>query len=113
MTYGNRTVHQTMLNTAAMVISRSRYPEGVNIVLLAKLSDDDCYQKTVAPDIASDNRTMRVVIVIQPLTEDPLVSTGLVFAFYLGTCESHSTYTSPVVLVKKRFLFMELKISFV
>ena len=88
MTYGDRTVHQTMLNTTAMVISRSRYPSGVNIVLLAKLSDDDCYRKTSPPTNMSDNRTMRVEIVIQPLTEDPLFSTGVIVAFYLGTCES-------------------------
>ena len=104
MTYGQRTVHQTMLNTTAMVISRSRYPDGVNIVLLAKLSDDDCYQKTLPPVIESDNRTMRVVIVIQPLTEDPLVSTSLVFAFYLGTCESHSLHTDLVGKITLIFL---------
>ena len=101
MTYGHGTVHQTMLNTSAMVISRRRYPHGVNIVLLAKLSEDDCYQKTLPPNITSDNRTMSVVIVVHPLTEDPLVSTGLVFTFYLGTCESHLLLTSAVVLVKE------------
>ena len=42
MIYGNRTVHQTMLNTTAIVFKRATFPQGVNIVLLAKSADNDC-----------------------------------------------------------------------
>ena len=76
-----------------MVISRRRYPVGVNIVLLARLSDHSCYLKTPrCSDAKTTNRNMSVEIVIEPLTEDPLLSTGIVIAFYLGTCESPSAY---------------------
>ena len=106
MTYGVGTLHQTMLNTTAMVISRSRYPDGVNIVLLAELSEEDCYRKTNRSEdcsLPANNKTMKVEIVIQSLTEDPLVSTGLVCAFYLGTCESPSSVSLPSGLFKRSY----------
>ena len=87
MIYGNRTVHQTMLNTTAIVFKRATFPKGVNIVLLAKSADNDCYLKTSVPSSLPKNRTMKVEIVIKEMTEDPLLSTGIVIAGYVATCE--------------------------
>ena len=87
MKYGNRTIHQSMLNTAAMVIDRSRYPQGVNIVILAQPSDEGCYLKTVPPGGVPRNRSMVVEIIIKEQTEDPLLSTVLVISAYVATCE--------------------------
>ena len=88
MTFGDRTVHQTMLNTTAIVISRARYPKGVNIVLLAKQQQDDkdCYLKTSAPGNVSAERSMKVEVAIKEMTEDPLISTGIVVGFYVAIC---------------------------
>eukprot|EP00092_Neocalanus_flemingeri_P010561 GFUD01011377.1.p1 GENE.GFUD01011377.1~~GFUD01011377.1.p1 ORF type:complete len:900 (-),score=228.82 GFUD01011377.1:79-2778(-) len=82
MRYGGSTVFQTMLKVTAIVILKKDYPKGVNIVILAKSSDSDCYLKTESHGVPLD-RSMEVTISIEYLSEDPVLSTCAVLLFYL------------------------------
>ena len=82
MRYGDSTVFQTMLRVAAIVIDKKTYPNGVNIVLLAKSSDSGCYLKTMPNDKSSD-RSMAVTVSVERMTEDPALSTLIVLMTYI------------------------------
>ena len=82
MRYGDSTVFQTMLRVAAIVIDKKTYPNGVNIVLLAKSSDSGCYLKTMPNDKSSD-RSMAVTVSVERMTEDPALSTLIVLTTYI------------------------------
>ena len=81
MRYGDNTVFQTMLSVTAIVIEKKTYPKGVNIVLLSKSSDSGCYLKT-KPNDKYFNRSMKITVSVEELTEDPVSSTFIVLAVY-------------------------------
>ena len=82
MRYGNNTVFQTMLSVTAIVIERKTYPKGINIVMLSKSSNSECYLKT-QPNDNNSNRSMNVAVSVEKLEEDPVTSTLIVVVTYI------------------------------
>ena len=74
MMYGNQTVFQTMLNLSAITIKKDDYPEGICVVLLSKISDDDCF--TGESKCSNPNKTFHVsnycTLFISPKKESKL-----------------------------------------
>merc|ERR550517_1694455 len=97
MRSGSDTQFQTFLGTAALVIDRSRYPDGIHLVLLVQEKDKGCYQKQEAPEIRDSNRAMNVTIKVQKLEASKMESTVAILVFYLviavvAGCLSHFTF---------------------
>jgi hypothetical protein len=82
MRYGDKTVFQTMLKVTAIVIEKKIYPKGINIVLLSKSSDSDCYMKS-DPTGKHSNQSMEVTVSIERMVEDPVSSTWIVLTIYI------------------------------
>ena len=78
----NGTQYQTFLGTAALVLQKSRFHDGVHVVLLVMEEDESCYLKT-RPELNVPGREMRVNVAIEKLTASREMATGLVLAFYL------------------------------
>ena len=97
MRSGSDTQFQTFLGTAALVIDRSRYPDGIHLVLLVQEKDKGCYQKEEAPEFRDSNRAMNVTIKVQKLEASKMESTVAILVFYLviavvAGCLSHFTF---------------------
>merc|ERR1719500_60345 len=85
MRSGNGTQFQTFLSTAALVIERSRYPEGIHVVLLVQEKDKGCYKKNDSPHIGfRGRRTMNITVEVQKLEASKMESTIAILVFYFA-----------------------------
>ena len=86
MRSGNGTQFQTFLGTAALVIERSRYPEGIHVVLLVQEKDKGCYKKNDSPHIGfpERKRTMNITVEVQKLEASKMESTIAILVFYFA-----------------------------
>ena len=77
-----------MLQKAAMIVSKDRYPDGFNLVLLSKSNNSDCYMKNEPSDEEVTRSGMTVEVVVESLENgvmtDNIVTDSiiLVIAFY-------------------------------
>jgi len=85
MRSGSGTQFQTFLGTSALVLRKSRYPDGVHVVLLAQAEDSGCYKKT-EPPTPNSSRNMTVRVQVKKLTESKLEATIIILAFYFVIC---------------------------
>ena len=85
--FGSNVQHQVMLEKAAIHISRDLFPattSAVNIFIVAKTSDADCYLDT---DVYSDSvlgREVKVMLSVEPDLNDLNGSVASVLGLYLG-----------------------------
>ena len=84
LVWGEGTLFESLLNSAAFVISRRQFPGGVLIVLAARSSDQDCHFLS-APEPPADRR-VNISLTVQLQPDLRLESTLAVFAFYAVSC---------------------------
>jgi len=82
MRSGNGTQFQTFLGTAALVIERSRYPQGIHVVLLVQERDKGCYRKTECPHRWDRERAMDITVEVQKLEASKMEATIAILVFY-------------------------------
>merc|ERR1712032_1776606 len=82
MRSGTGTQFQTFLGTAALVIERSRYPDGIHVVLLVQEKDKGCYRKTECPHSQDRERAMDITIEVQKLEASKMEATIAILVFY-------------------------------
>ena len=97
MRSGNGTQFQTFLGTAALVIERSRYPDGIHVVLLVQEKDKGCYRKTECPHSQDRERAMDITIEVQKLEASKMEATIAILVFYfviavMAASLSHVTF---------------------
>ena len=97
MRSGTETQFQTFLGLAALVIQKSRYPDGVHVVLLVQENDEGCYKKTRCPHSPEQERMMNITVEVQKLEESKMDATIAILVFYfviavLAAGLSHITF---------------------
>merc|ERR1711915_179306 len=66
--------YQTMLQKSAMIVSRSQYPNGFNVVLMGKSDNSACYKKTPSPSLENSPSTLNVSILVSSMQKGILSS---------------------------------------
>lgn len=83
--------YQTMLEKSAMIVSKERYPDGFNLVLLGLRNNSQCYMKNIPTSEELGQSSMNVSVVVKRMKKGFIISENIVtdsilmvFGFYFS-----------------------------